>query len=582
VLRAGVLRAGAVSAAEQSRAEMATTSDRGMRGSRTGLGSEKVETDFTRVRGWKLRGCRGSVKARSAVDLDLHERLGAIQLAPSMALTAGGSSSAPPSSAPATPPAPGAAGSAGGWPIRPRLTLLLLGAMLVVVAGLVATYRGEATVPTKLAGMIGLGPKVRMLPPPMTVVVADQSDLPATIDEWANPESKRAEEAGTLDGFDPTLIAEDKQEAWRQRLESAKRPVHRFIVTAGSLERTGWLAPTSVEVKGSIASDHLGTATVRAADEAAARAELADFLKTRTAWKPFALLVEETDAKGAGTGLVHSSRVTRGYFVSAVVFGVLVTLVMSLMTTANGLHRSYDKFAATMTNFGGAAVLGLLWTASPAILGVGLLVYLEDVSKLLLINPQVGWFGYVCVFIVSAGLGFLPTYGQSFLGGWVFGFAIGFPGAMLGFVGGSVIGYYIAQRVSRDKVTSAFEANPKAAKLRKALIGRGFWRTFMIVTLVRIPPNSPFALTNLLLASSGVGLLPYVLGTAIGMAPRTGIAVYLAAKGASTGARNIADFLENQPAWVWLAGIGIFVVVLAILGWIGNRALHEVTKDDAV
>jgi uncharacterized membrane protein YdjX (TVP38/TMEM64 family) len=222
-------------------------------------------------------------------------------------------------------------------------------------------------------------------------------------------------------------------------------------------------------------------------------------------------------------------------------------------------------------------VLGAIWTASPAILGGLLVAYLPFIADRLNDLGAAAWPAYVVLFIVSAGIGFLPTYGQSILGGWAFGFALGFPGAMLGFIGGSVIGYFIARSVSREKVKAVLDANPKARAVRDALIGKGFLRTAGIVTLIRLPPNSPFALTNLVLASSGVGLLPYILGTAIGMAPRTAIAVWIAAAAHVEGATSIADVLKQREWWVWVAGIAAVGLVVAILGWIGNRAIARVT-----
>lgn len=233
--------------------------------------------------------------------------------------------------------------------------------------------------------------------------------------------------------------------------------------------------------------------------------------------------------------------------------------------------------AKTFRGLGPTAVLGAVWTASPAILGGLLVAYLPWVADQLNALGPWAWPTYVALFIVSAGVGFLPTYGQSILGGWAFGFALGFPGAMLGFVGGSVIGYFIAKGVSREKVRQVLDANPKARAVRNALIGRGFWHTTGIVTLIRVPPNSPFALTNLVLASSGVRLLPYMIGTAIGMAPRTGIAVFIAAAAHVEGATSIKDVLEQREWWVWALGVGTVAVVVAILAWLGNRAIARVT-----
>ncbi len=248
---------------------------------------------------------------------------------------------------------------------------------------------------------------------------------------------------------------------------------------------------------------------------------------------------------------------------------------------------------------GPTAILAVLWTASPGLLGFVLLANIgpirDSIDKF---PPSTGWLMYVLIFMLSAGVGFLPTYGQSVLGGWVFGFAKGFPGAMLGFVGGSIIGYAIAGRVSKHKVEEMIKSNPKARAVRDALVGHGFWRTTGIVTLLRLPPNSPFALSNLVMSSAGVKFVPYVIGTAIGMAPRTAIAVFIAAFARSHGAKDIQAVAKGEigTAWLlelgvpeWLAGwvlIGTAIVaillVASVIGYIANRALKHVTSNAAI
>ncbi len=248
-------------------------------------------------------------------------------------------------------------------------------------------------------------------------------------------------------------------------------------------------------------------------------------------------------------------------------------------TTRYGrLRAKLAAFAAALKRLGPAAYLGFAWAASPAILGSILFVYLPTVAEYLDSLGPWAWPLYVAFFILSAGVGFLPTYGQSFLGGWAFGFAGGFPGAMLGFVGGSVIGYFISQRVSRERVEAELSRTPRAKQIRDALVGRGFLRTTLIVSLIRVPPNAPFAVTNLVLASSGIGLGPYIIGTALGMAPRTALAVFFAAQAHTEGAKNILDILQNRPWWEVFVAIGIFVVVLATIGAIANRAVSHVTS----
>jgi uncharacterized membrane protein YdjX (TVP38/TMEM64 family) len=234
---------------------------------------------------------------------------------------------------------------------------------------------------------------------------------------------------------------------------------------------------------------------------------------------------------------------------------------------------------ALIKQLGPTAILGALWTICPAVLGTMLLIYLGDVSEWLRSLGGWGIAAYIGIFVISAGIGFLPTYGQSMLGGWTFGFTAGFAGAMCGFVGGSLIGFGIAKTVSKQRIEQALKEHPKGMVVRDALLRHGFWRSLLIITLIRIPPNSPFALTNLVLASSGAKLSTYILGTALGMAPRTAIAVWLAAAGAGTGASNLKELVENQPWWAIPAAMGIAFVVLAIIGSIAKRALDAVTQD---
>ena len=234
----------------------------------------------------------------------------------------------------------------------------------------------------------------------------------------------------------------------------------------------------------------------------------------------------------------------------------------------------------TLRQIGPAALLGFFWAACPAVLGIVLITQVGPVADWLVSLGPWGWVLYVAIFIFSAGVGFLPTYGQSALGGWTFGFWLGFPGAMLGFVGGSVIGYKIARMTSKHKVEAAIEKYPKAKAVRDALVGRGFWRTLGTVTLIRLPPNSPFAVTNLVLASAEVRFLPYLLGTAIGMAPRTAITVWFvhwARNIQQPPAQNLAALIKNTPTGIFIAGIVSTIVMLLILAYISNKAIAQVT-----
>jgi uncharacterized membrane protein YdjX (TVP38/TMEM64 family) len=177
---------------------------------------------------------------------------------------------------------------------------------------------------------------------------------------------------------------------------------------------------------------------------------------------------------------------------------------------------------------------------------------------------------YTLIFIVSAGCGLLPTYSQAILAGYAFGVPIGFAAAWIGFGGASMVGFLIARSFARRRVEREIERNLKARAVRDALLGSGFWRALLIVTLVRMPPNSPFALMNLVLTASGVKKRIFLIGTLVGMAPRTFAAVLIGSQ--------ITDWSDvEKPRWMIIGGIVLTLAVLGVIGTIANNALKRLT-----
>jgi len=224
---------------------------------------------------------------------------------------------------------------------------------------------------------------------------------------------------------------------------------------------------------------------------------------------------------------------------------------------------------------GPAAVLGVLWTFTPAICGIMLFWKMETVSQWLRGWGEGGAVVYTGAFIIAAGLGMLPTVSQAVLGGWCFGLAAGLPAALLGFTGASLIGYAVARTVARDRVEHLIETNPKARAMRDALIGHGFWKTLGLVTLLRLPPNSPFALTNFAMSTTGVPIAAYALGTALGMAPRTAVAVVVGTNVQQLTKESIEQ--AGHPALMIAVSLGLF----AVIAWIGKRTWDRVSKGEA-
>jgi len=232
---------------------------------------------------------------------------------------------------------------------------------------------------------------------------------------------------------------------------------------------------------------------------------------------------------------------------------------------------------AYVRRLGPAAWLAVGSATMPLLGSFVLFYFINQLGDFLKADRTTGLVMYVVGFALFSGLAVLPTYASAVLGGWAFGFAFGLPAALLGFAGGAFIGYGVSRWASKDRVKAIIDEHPKWLAVRDALIGQGFWRATLIVFLVRLP-SSPFAATNLVLASLKVRFAPFMLGTVVGMMPRTSVTVFLASQIQGALDKDAAE--KATPWWLLAVTVVVSVSVLMLFGIIGKRALAHVTGPD--
>lgn len=230
-----------------------------------------------------------------------------------------------------------------------------------------------------------------------------------------------------------------------------------------------------------------------------------------------------------------------------------------------------DSAAALWKRLGPLGWLAVASAVLPALGGFVLLYYMNTFGETLKSYGSNGPLIFAVFFGITAGLALLPTYAQSLAGGWAFGWQIGGAAAVGGLVLGALIGYAIAFRSAGKRVTALIEEQPKWKAVYDALLNSGFVRRLLLVALIRLPPNSPFSMSNLVLAATRIPWFEYIVGTAIGMTPRTLAVAYI-----GSSLQSLTD-KSPQARMLTIAGVVVAVVVVIIVGAIANQAIQRVT-----
>jgi uncharacterized membrane protein YdjX (TVP38/TMEM64 family) len=191
-------------------------------------------------------------------------------------------------------------------------------------------------------------------------------------------------------------------------------------------------------------------------------------------------------------------------------------------------------------------------------------------------NWEFGTLLFLIGIIVICGLSLIPTNLVSLVGGYAFGFWIGIGVLMSGIVGASIVSFLFGSRISGTRLPEVLSKNIRADSVYKSLLHEKFFRTTLIIALLRAA-FMPFAFTNFLLASARVSIVPFAVGTFIGMLPRTAAAAF-----AGAGLAQLE--IENTRDIVGLA-VGVaatFAAIIAIARFSRNALLRITDEENLV
>ena len=189
----------------------------------------------------------------------------------------------------------------------------------------------------------------------------------------------------------------------------------------------------------------------------------------------------------------------------------------------------------------------------------------------------VPWFGHdvgsvFAYWLLGAALAafcLLPSHATSLVAGYLFGGVLGSLLAWLVILLAATVGFAMWHRLCGSRALAAIKRSPRAERVHRALLGRGYWRTTWLIALLRLSPVLPFAATNLLMAAFGVRAAAFLTATVIGITPR---AVAAAVVGSEL---SELDWRAGGNLWTTLMAIAATLVAVVVVGRIARAALRR-------
>lgn len=202
-----------------------------------------------------------------------------------------------------------------------------------------------------------------------------------------------------------------------------------------------------------------------------------------------------------------------------------------------------------------------------------LLTLVYQISPWLQENREIGVMIFVVFMTICSGLALLATNVLGIVSGFAFDFQVGILAQIVGIAGASTVMFLLAKRYASKNFLSTIDQKPKLKAIHNALLNENVFKTLLIITLIRLSPAMPFAVTNFIISASGISFKTFLLGTILGMTPRASAVVFV---GSSLSELN---FSQPQDSWILIIGIVATVLAVVVVSVISKRALNNLVVE---
>lgn len=234
------------------------------------------------------------------------------------------------------------------------------------------------------------------------------------------------------------------------------------------------------------------------------------------------------------------------------------------------LSEKLRKFKKEFGKFG--AIAGVT-TVLPIVGSMFLLTVVYQIGPWLQDNREIGVLAFVVLMTVFSGLALLATNILGIVSGFAFDFPVGILAQIIGLAGASTLMFLLAKRYASKNFLSIIDEKPKLKAIHHALLNENVFKTLLIITLIRLSPAMPFAVTNFIISASGVSFKTFILGTILGMTPRASAVVFV---GSSLSELN---FSQPQESWLLILGIAATILSVFVVSTVSRRALNKLVLE---